>query len=190
MKRPAALGFTLVELMFVIALIAIMTTLAVPSFRDFYIRNTTSALGSDFSGAILRARSMASTRNTCVAICRSTTVDDPNRSVMQRCAASNQQNWQSGWLVFVNPSCDASLSVPASGNLIGMVNAANPKLMLKSGSPKADYLMFSPTGYPRASDAGFFTLTYVTTEPVTSNRKICLNAVGNVAIVDIAGACP
>ena len=177
--------------MFVIALMAVMVSLAVPSFRDFYIRNTTSALASDFSGALLRARSIASTRNTCVAVCRSTTVDNPNLATAQACASSNQQNWQSGWLVFVNPSCNASLSVPASGDLIGIVNAANPNLELKSATNRPDYLMFSPTGYPRRTDAGSFTLKYGTSG-FSSDRRICLNAVGNVATVaiDASGVCP
>jgi type IV fimbrial biogenesis protein FimT len=117
-------------------------------------------------------------------------VDNPNPAVTQACARSTQQNWQSGWLVFVNPRCDASVTVPAVGDLIGIVNAANPKLMLKSEAPKPDYLMFSPTGYPRASDAGSFALNYVTTGSMSSDRKICLNAVGNVATVDLAGVCP
>lgn len=82
-------GFTLIELMVTIAVLAIAIAIAVPSFTSVIQSNRTTSLNQEMLGAIQLARSEAVKRRKDVIICRT-----ENQSV---CA--NGTNWAAGWLV-------------------------------------------------------------------------------------------
>lgn len=89
-------GFTLVELVVVMAIFGIVAAIAAPSFRDFAIRRNISAQIADFSGALRVARSEALKRGRDVSLCPT---NDP-LAAKPGCAKSSQ-NWETGYLVFV-----------------------------------------------------------------------------------------
>ncbi|MEP5568050.1 MAG: GspH/FimT family pseudopilin [Halioglobus sp.] len=60
--RPGA-GFTLVELMIVLVLLAVLLGVAVPSFRDFITNQRLRATSNDLRIALMTARSEAVKRN-------------------------------------------------------------------------------------------------------------------------------
>lgn len=64
-------GFTLIELMVVLAIAAILLTVGVPSFRDLMIKNRLSGQIQEFYNAINFARSEAIKRGNFVSICKS-----------------------------------------------------------------------------------------------------------------------
>lgn len=81
-------GFTLIELMVSILMLAILVAVAVPMFQDSTLRSTLSAQANDLmSGAIL-ARSEAIKRNQVVTMCVS--------SNGTSCTAGS---WEAGWIV-------------------------------------------------------------------------------------------
>ena len=184
----------MIELLVTLAVAAILATLAVPAFRDVYIKNNTAAIANEFTGSILRARSAAASRNMCVVMCRSTTtLDAINQNSQPSCADDSvKQDWTDGWLIFGNPDCDPNLPGPGPGLFIGIVTPARSNFTLKYIGPGADhrdYLMFSALGYPSPADVGFYDLQY-RQEVRDSNRRICLSAIGNVATVAMGGSCP
>lgn len=67
-----ARGFTLVELMITVAVLAIVVTLAAPSFSDLINRNRLIAAANDIVGVMQTARMEAVRRNTRVVLCPST----------------------------------------------------------------------------------------------------------------------
>ncbi|MCQ4309776.1 GspH/FimT family pseudopilin [Pseudomonas stutzeri] len=82
-------GFTLIELMVTIAVLAIVIVIAAPSFTSVLQSNRTTALHHEILGALQLARSEAVKRRTEVIVCRSDDRED--------CA--NGADWTVGWIV-------------------------------------------------------------------------------------------
>ncbi|HET7865083.1 MAG TPA: GspH/FimT family pseudopilin [Burkholderiaceae bacterium] len=174
-------GVTLIELMTTLAVLAILTSLAAPSLREFLIRNRSAAISNEFVATILRARNEAVNRNMCVTVCRSTLADSP-----PQCNAGS--NWQTGWIAFANAACDATASTPQADDVIVKAGPLDPSFSLVSSATNADRIQFSPSGNARAGDAGRFDLQY-RDETRSSNRGICLNVLGRTRMVSLGGAC-
>lgn len=68
-RAPVA-GFTLIELLVSIAVVAVLATLAAPSFREFVLAQRIQTATSDVYAALIRARSEAMKRNAIVNVAR------------------------------------------------------------------------------------------------------------------------
>jgi type IV fimbrial biogenesis protein FimT len=96
--RPRARGFTLMELMVVLALGAVILSLGVPSFNQFQQNSRITGLANDMLGGVQSARSEAIKRQVPVAVCPS---DDPT-AANATCTAGTFR----GWITFVDPNND------------------------------------------------------------------------------------
>jgi type IV fimbrial biogenesis protein FimT len=74
-------GFTLVELMITVAVLAVLVSLAAPSFSRLIASNNVRSGASDLQMAMLRARNEAITRNASIIVEKSAT------------------GWKDGWVV-------------------------------------------------------------------------------------------
>jgi type IV fimbrial biogenesis protein FimT len=108
--RPTALrprapradtGFTLIEMMTVVALLAIISAIAVPSFRSFLDGQRVKGIAYDLTADLLLARSEALKRNANVAIAR------------------GGNSWTDGWASAVaGTSTQISARGPSSGDIV------------------------------------------------------------------------
>jgi type IV fimbrial biogenesis protein FimT len=104
----AGRGFTLIELMVVVAMVAILMAVAVPSFRDATERNRVSAQINTFVSDLQLARSEAIKRGLAVSLCAS--------SDGGSCLTSN--TWNTGWIMFVDPATSGSRTSASTQPLI------------------------------------------------------------------------
>lgn len=83
-----ASGFTLVEMMVTVAVMAILVAIAVPSFTDTLLGSKLAAYANSLSGGAMLARSEAIKRNATVSLCVSSTG-----------TSCDTGSWEQGWIV-------------------------------------------------------------------------------------------
>ncbi len=94
-NRKLSQGFTLIELMIVIAIAAILMTLAVPSFSLMINNSKVTSATNEFIGSLNLARSEALKRSNNVSVCKS-------NAAFTACDTSATTFTANGWLVFTD----------------------------------------------------------------------------------------
>src|SRR5687767_10246974 len=109
--QPSSAGFTLIEMMVTIAVVAILASMALPSFQTMIERNRVTGLINQFSGAFMHARNEAVTRNKRVVVCRSA-----NPQAAEPTCETSGSDWRSGWIVFVDEDGNSARNTDAAAN--------------------------------------------------------------------------
>jgi type IV fimbrial biogenesis protein FimT len=161
----AAYGFSVIELMSVVAIAVILMTVGVPSFR--YVTNSnrvTEEVNSLYLDLEL-ARSRALEAGVPVTVCPSTD---------GRTCSPNSQSWQSGWILFYDSN---SNGVVDAGEEVLEVRAAFPTTTDTFSSSQGVYrVTFSREGFAinlPGSSAGYTTIT-LHTQPQSSAWTRCI----------------
>lgn len=162
-RRNGQFGFTIIEMMVAVLVLAILLGLAVPNMRDMVIRNRVSTQANSIVGALQFARSEAIKRGAPVTVA----------------SGSGNTNWQtSGWVVGVDLNND--------GDINDVVNGVSEKLRQEptiAGNTNLTGTAASVLYYPNGSAANF-TLTLCTTDVSSGNqRQISVSASGRVQTV-------
>lgn len=139
-----ACGFTLLELVVVLAIVAVLTTLAAPSFIRLIQSNTVSSVVNIFMADMRYARSESIRRGGGVVMCRS---DAPEAlaPVCNSDAGAGNKGWVSGWIVFLDTDDDADKQ--ADEALLRVQSPINEIDVIVEGAPDASTpLRFTATG--------------------------------------------
>jgi type IV fimbrial biogenesis protein FimT len=93
-------GFTLLELMVVLAIAAILTAVALPSFSRLIQANTVSNNVSILLADLRYARSEAISRGGSVVMCRSDAPEAVNPACSAASSGADGHGWADGWILF------------------------------------------------------------------------------------------
>lgn len=103
--RRTTVGFTLIELMTTLAILAIVISVAVPSFVSISDKRSVNAAHKLFQSDIALARSESRLRGKPVSMCQTQAhalVQDANLSDPSKVCKKQSNQWHRGWVVFVD----------------------------------------------------------------------------------------
>lgn len=126
-------GFTLTELLIVLAIFAILTVAAAPSFIDTIERSRVESVQNDLLRDITYARQEALSRNTLVTVCQS--------SDGVSCAAGG--DWDQGWIIVTETAGGVAGNVEAGEEVLRIHSAIHAQDRLEGSS---DFIQFTSTG--------------------------------------------
>lgn len=157
-------GFTLIELMITIAILAIILAIGIPSFQNLFENSRFSRANDAFISAVNLARSEAITRELpaggSVPLCERNAAGT---------ACSGDASWADGFMV---------LEVDAAGAAVQVIRVWDP-IATAQVAAVASSVAFMPDG--RVNQGGGFTITVSGT-----SQAYCMRPTGSL----FKGACP
>ena len=135
-------GITLIEMMMVLAVLAILIATAMPAFGNLLQSTEAQTSRSSLTAALETARILAISRSTNVAICPSADT--------QYCGHTTE--WQHGWLVFVDADHDGTRD--ASEEIVS-VSQAQPEGVAVLTSAGRTHVSYRPDGSSPGSNVTF-----------------------------------
>ena len=118
-------GFTLVELLVVLAVGAILLTIAIPGYAFLVNSSRLAAVTNDLVTALHLARSEAIKRSIRVTVCKT------SNAMAETPVCDTTASWQQGWLVFVD------------GGTKGVIDSGDALLRVQDRAPAAATITFS-----------------------------------------------
>ena len=204
--RKIEQGFTLIELIVAMAVLAILVVIATPSFESVFNNNKLTSNANEMLSTLQTARMEAARRNARVVVCRNDTPDTAT-------ACNNAAGAWAGWMSFADDggtvlNANGTVAVAGTGTARNGVREGN-ELVLSVGTFAAPVqlltspaisggnarIRFSPDGLAY-SDAGNilnaqFSFCIITAQPPENTRLITIGSGSRMAITRVngAGAC-
>jgi type IV fimbrial biogenesis protein FimT len=138
MKIGSVNGFTALELMVAMTVIAILLSAGVPAFRDYTWNQRMKAAMDTLMSDLKLARGKAIGLNTRTVICPAANADD----------CSGQSSWQTGWIIFADLNKDRHRQ---SGEPLIRQADATDQLAISSPDSRS-YVRFYPNGSAAGSN--------------------------------------
>tara|TARA_R110002049_G_scaffold13509_2_gene58586 strand:- start:220783 stop:221397 length:615 start_codon:yes stop_codon:yes gene_type:complete len=107
-------GFSVIELVITLALLAVMLTVAAPAFTNIFENNALAGTANRFITSLALARSEAISRNRSVTMCR---LNASNNG----CASNG--NWEDGWIIWADVDGDGTLEATNQDGDVEVINA-------------------------------------------------------------------
>jgi len=166
-------GFTLLELLTTMTVIAVLLTVGVPSFLDVVRNNRAATNANDLVSALSIARSEAIRRGARIGVCRSSD------------GATCTGTWADGWIVFTD-TATSDAATPGVGEVLRVWPApsgAPAVTVTGAGGGAATWIRFLPRGDVRTDDVLPITISIEPDEcRGEQGRDIELNAAGRTIV--------
>lgn len=178
-SRVRVQGMTLVELMLVVALLAIFTVVAVPGFQSLQQRTQMRTEATRLLAALNLARSEAVRRNQPVSLCPS--------SYAVSGTLDCDGSYDGGWIVFSNPARGPEVE-PAT--LVRAYAPMPPQLQLSNRSATLavdELITFMPDG---SAGRNRTLMICSRAQPQLASWSLVMNIVGRSRLVRGWGECP
>ena len=157
-------GFTLIELMVVLAMVAIIAALAMPSWNAMIVNNRIRAAVNDWTQSLYFARSEAIRQNVAVTLCAS--------NDGELCTASG---FETGWIVMTLPA-------DVDGTVLQDTLPVR-RATLTPSSNAARAITFLPNGLPIGNFAGArITVRDDPAVDVSLSKYICIARTGRTRV--------
>lgn len=169
-KHPAMRGFTLIELLITTIVLAILATLAVPSFQSTIRNSSITSETNRLIAAIQYARNEAIKRNAAV--------------VMARTSATNG-SWTQGWQIFQDASATAGGSsyVAANDVLIRNAEASVNGISIMANASGNQWLAFAGNGMTTEGAISIYHICH--NNDASTGRRVSVNRAGRTTLDDI-----
>lgn len=162
-------GFSLIELMVVVAMVAIVTAIATPNYKQFLVSSEIRSAVNDFSLALQTARSEAVRQRTRVRVCPS--------SDGAECATTATDAYEAGWIITMMDSATPD-------GLGRVIQDFLPLSRVTMTANKSGSVIFLTNGLPAGNFAGFrITVQENSATPNPSlTRYICVARTGRARV--------
>ena len=147
--KPPQSGFTVLELLVTVVIMAILAALAGPSLKEMYESNRLATQANEVVASVALARTEALRRNARVIMCRFDAVETTSTPASGSCTAGADA-WK-GWIVFADLDGSGTFST-VNDQLLQVVNVDSTKIrLLSSGflSTNTNRFDFRGDGMPR-----------------------------------------
>ncbi len=176
--RLLSRGFTAIELMVVVAIVAILAALAGPSFRDLIDGWRVRSAAEEITNTIYYARSEAIKRGGRV-------------SVRKNCGTGTAQEWQCGWIVFTDANSNGVLNAGAPDlDAILQTFPSQPNINVMHLGNGASFAV-DRWGQINGLGAASFAITPEPLGVASRHRSaLCISSGGRIRVIKETVSCP
>ncbi len=135
-------GFTLIELIVAVAVVALALGLAAPSYEMFVVSSRMSGSVNELQGAVAYARSEAVKKQATVTMCSSA----------DGAACANSAQWTNGWLIFTDRDSDATVDAADTIARVGNQQEGGSSVKLEGFSYGDGVIQFNAEGMLRGGN--------------------------------------
>lgn len=167
-------GFTLIEMLVVVAIAAILASLAVPSFRTMLVKRSTQSAADTLVSDMRYARTQALQRSTRVVMC--------SLAINSTSACSGTTaSWANGWLIFVDKNNDDIVN--GSDEILRVQQPVANIASIQSAPVNSDHpqFRFEANGWTKSSSQTFV-ITPTGTVPAGSTQLVCISNQGRPSV--------
>ncbi|WP_142805232.1 GspH/FimT family pseudopilin [Tepidiphilus sp. J10] len=146
MRQPFRndVGFTLVELMVTIAVLAILLAIGIPSFATLIASNRLTSATNELVASLQTARTEALRRNVRVTVC-------PAAPTATACSGA----WRDGWMAFVDQTPGNAPAPESAADILFRGGPAPHNITIVGNTPVSSYVSFTADGTSKLLSRAF-----------------------------------